>query len=212
MSKITIIEAVKLIPVSEATLRRNIASGKVSSEKDARGRRVIDVSELQRAYGELESTGEDAQSTGKDNNKAMHEHDRAEIIATKDNQIADLQSQLERAELREDALTAEKSKLLELVSRLQAQNEVLSLPGEVEKKPNWVVRLLVRVELHRSLVRLSITLSCNQTRFSQYKHTGIFLLTPENRHDLLCTRRHHMKTIIFLSILFVQSRCQLSVS
>ena len=142
MSKITIIEAVKLIPVSEATLRRNIASGKVSSEKDARGRRVIDVSELQRAYGELESTGEDAQSTGKDNNKAMHEHDRAEIIATKDNQIADLQSQLERAELREDALTAEKSKLLELVSRLQAQNEVLSLPGEVEKKPNWVVRLL----------------------------------------------------------------------
>ena len=142
MSKITIIEAVKLIPVSEATLRRNIASGKVSSEKDARGRRVIDVSELQRAYGELESTGEDAQSTGKDNNKAMHEHDRAEIIATKDNQIADLQSQLERAELREDALTAEKSKLLELVSRMQEQNEILTLPGEVEKKPNWVVRLL----------------------------------------------------------------------
>ena len=123
MSKITIIEAVKLIPVSEATLRRNIASGKLSSEKDARGRRVIDVSELQRAYGELESTGEDAQSTGKDNNKAMHEHDQDTILAIKDNQIADLQSQLERAELREDALTAEKKTLLELASRMQEQTE-----------------------------------------------------------------------------------------
>ena len=69
--------------------------------------------------GKSKASGEDAQSTGKDNNKAMHEHDRAEIIATKDNQIADLQSQLERAELREDALTAENIKLLELVSRMQ---------------------------------------------------------------------------------------------
>ena len=102
----------------------------------------FDIAELHRAYGELKSTGTDDKRTETDNHKPMTEHDRAEIIATKDNQIADLQSQLERAELREDALTAEKSKLLELVSRLQAQNEVLSLPGEVEKKPNWVVRLL----------------------------------------------------------------------
>lgn len=72
----------------------------------------------------------------------MTEHDRDAILAIKDNQIADLQNQLERAELREDALTAEKSKLLELVSRMQEQNEILTLPGEVEKKPNWVVRLL----------------------------------------------------------------------
>ena len=140
MSKITIIEAVKLIPVSEATLRRNIASGKVSSEKDARGRRVIDSAELQRAYGELKSTGTDDKPTETDNHKPMTEHDRAEIIAIKDNQIADLQSQLERAELREDTLTAEKGKLLELASRLQAQTE-MSLSGEV-KKPNWVLRLL----------------------------------------------------------------------
>ena len=71
----------------------------------------------------------------------MTEHDRDAILAIKDNQIADLQNQLERAELREDTLTAEKGKLLELVSRLQAQNEVLSLPGAV-KKPTWIMRLL----------------------------------------------------------------------
>ena len=141
MSKITIIEAVKLIPVSEATLRRNIASGKVSSEKDARGRRVIDTAELQRAYGELKSTGTDDKPTETDNHNPMTEYDRGEIIAIKDNQIADLQSKLERAELREDTLTAEKSKLLELVSRMQEQNEILTLPGAV-KKQNWVLRLL----------------------------------------------------------------------
>ena len=138
MSKLTIIEAVKLIPVSEATLRRNIASGKVSSEKDARGRRVIDTAELERAYGALNNPADD----DKENDKGMTEHDRDAILAIKDNQIADLQNQLERAELREDALTAEKSKLLELVSRMQEQNEILTLPGKVEKKPNWVVRLL----------------------------------------------------------------------
>ena len=126
-----------MIPVSEATLRRHIASGTVSSEKDARGRRVIDTAELQRAYGTLNSTGDDAQSTAKENGQAMHEHDRDAI---KDNQIADLQSQLARAELREDILTAEKGKLLELASRLQAQTE-LTLPGETEKQPNWVRRL-----------------------------------------------------------------------
>ena len=38
MSKITFSEAVKIIPVSESTLRRHMRSGKVSSEKDHGGR------------------------------------------------------------------------------------------------------------------------------------------------------------------------------
>ena len=64
----------------------------------------------------------------------MTGHDSAEIIAIKDNQITDLHAQIARAELREDALTAEKSKLLELVSRMQEQTDRLTLTGEVEKK------------------------------------------------------------------------------
>lgn len=50
-TKLTIREAVDIIPVSESTLRRDLKSGKVSSEKDLQGRRRIDVSELTRAYG-----------------------------------------------------------------------------------------------------------------------------------------------------------------
>lgn len=50
-TKLTIKEAVEIIPVSESSLRRDIKNGKVSSEKDLQGRRRIDVSELTRVYG-----------------------------------------------------------------------------------------------------------------------------------------------------------------
>ena len=53
MARLTIKEAVEISPVSESTLRRDIKSGKVSSEKDERGRRRIDTAELARVYGQL---------------------------------------------------------------------------------------------------------------------------------------------------------------
>ena len=53
MSKLTITEAVKVIPVSESTLRRDLKRGKVSFETDAKNRKQIDVSELTRVYGQL---------------------------------------------------------------------------------------------------------------------------------------------------------------
>lgn len=55
MSKLTITEAVKVIPVSESTLRRDLKSGKVSFETDAKKRKQIDVSELTRVYGQLKN-------------------------------------------------------------------------------------------------------------------------------------------------------------
>ena len=55
MSKLTITEAVKILPVSESTLRRDLKSGKVSFETDQKGRKQIDVSELQRVYEQLKT-------------------------------------------------------------------------------------------------------------------------------------------------------------
>ena len=49
MSKLTLTEAVKVIPVSESTLRRDLKSGKVSFEIDAKGSKQIDASELTHA-------------------------------------------------------------------------------------------------------------------------------------------------------------------
>ena len=45
--------SVEMIPVFESSLRRDIKSGKVSSEKDLQRCRRIDLSELTRVYGEL---------------------------------------------------------------------------------------------------------------------------------------------------------------
>ena len=46
MSKLTLTEAVKVIPVSESTRRRDLKSGKVSFETDAKGFKQIDAPEL----------------------------------------------------------------------------------------------------------------------------------------------------------------------
>ncbi len=117
---------------SESTIRRDVKKGKVSAERDARGHLQFDVAELQRAYGELKTTGEDAQSTEQGNGKAMTGHDSAEIIALLESQVADLQKQLTRGDEREN-------KLITLSDRLQKQNEVLMLTGE---KRGWFMRLI----------------------------------------------------------------------
>lgn len=51
--KLNINQAAKSINVARSTLYRDINNGKVSITKDARGRSFIDVSELERVYGEV---------------------------------------------------------------------------------------------------------------------------------------------------------------
>ena len=143
MQNVSLQTAVKMTGKSESTIRRDVKKGKVSAGRDARGHLQFDVAELQRAYGELKTTGDDAQSTEQGNGKAMTGHDSAEILAIKDNQISDLRSQLEKAETQLEIATTEKSKLLDLTDRLQKQNEVLMLPAP-KPKSGWWQRLTGR--------------------------------------------------------------------
>lgn len=70
-------------------------------------------------------------------------HDSKEILAIKENQIADLKSQLEKSEMRETALIDEKSKLLDLLSMEKAEKRALmSPPEEKEKSRNYLLRLV----------------------------------------------------------------------
>ena len=141
MHKVSLQQAVKMTGKSESTLRRDVKKGKVSAERDARGHLKFDVSELQRAYGELKSTEDDAQSAEQGNGKALTGHDSAEIIVIKENQIADLRNQLEKAEMRETALTDERSKLLDLLSA-EKENVRALLPPPDDRKSNWWHRLV----------------------------------------------------------------------
>ena len=149
MARLTIKEAVAIAPVSESTLRRDIRSGKVSSEKDDRGRRRIDSAELARVYGQLrqsthsndtEMNAVDTPNNGSGNVNDSPDtpDDDPKIIALLENQITDLKSQLEHA-------NAEKKELLELANRLQKQNEVLMLPNSEQaerKDKGWLLRLV----------------------------------------------------------------------
>ena len=141
MQNVSLQKSVKMTGKSESTLRRDVKKGKVSAERDVRGHLKFDVSELQRAYGELKSTGEDAQSAELGNGKAMTGHDTVDILAVKDNQIADLRNQLEKSEMRETALTDERSKLLDLLSA-EKENVRALLPPADDRKSNWWHRLV----------------------------------------------------------------------
>ena len=165
MSKLSITEAVKVIPVSESTLRRDLKSGKVSFETDAKKRKQIDVSELTRVYGQLkqsngtqpppagngepvEPVNDDRQTPSMNGNEtdqkpSLTENDNPKIVDLLENQIADLKAQLEKADERETVLITEKSKLLDLTDRLQKQNEVLMLPAP-KPKSGWWQRLTGR--------------------------------------------------------------------
>ena len=167
MSKLTVTEAVKVIPVSESTLRRDLKSGKVSFETDAKNRKQIDVSELTRVYGQLKHQNgtqppasetdapaepvndphQNPSMTENDTPAEARHHDDSDrvtsekIVVLLENQIADLKAQLTQATDRETALITEKSKLLNLTDRLQKQNEVLMLPAEPRTKQTWWQRI-----------------------------------------------------------------------
>ena len=131
MSKLSIMEAVKIIPVSESTLRRDLKTGKVSFTTAKNGKKVIDVSELERVYDDLNVS--ESQINGND----------GDILAIKDNLITDLRLQLEKAEMRETALIDEKSKLLDLLSAEKENVRALMPPvDDKPKSPNWLLRLV----------------------------------------------------------------------
>ena len=150
MSKLTIVEAVKVIPVSESKLRRDLKAGVLSFTTAKNGKKVIDTAELERAYGLL-TANENVKNGGGG-------HDPAEILAIKDNQIADLRNQLEKAEAQLQIATTEKTKLLDLLSaekeeKRELKEEMLALmppPEEKEQKTEqipikqrgWLQRLL----------------------------------------------------------------------
>lgn len=158
MQNVSLQQAVKMTGKSESTLRRDVKKGKVSAGRDDRRHLRFNISELQRAYGELKSAGDDAQSVEQGNDKAMTGHDRTEILAMKDNQIADLRNQLEKAESQLQLATTEKTKLLDLLSaekeekrELKAEMLALMPPPEEREQKTARTQIKPRGWFHRLL-------------------------------------------------------------
>ena len=136
MSKLTLTEAVKVISVSQATLYRDLKKGKVSFETNGKDRRLIDVSELERVYGELktpEQSGKGSENTA----ETIIEKSQVLSLTNNDNQkIAMLETQVQELKDQITAEREEKTKLLDLAARLQRQNEILMLPSA--KRKGWL--------------------------------------------------------------------------
>ena len=134
MANASISEAVGLTGVSESTIRRDIKSGKVSSNKDEKGHRRIDTAELHRVYGITPPP-----------ERLKAEPDSQKVIAVMENQIADLQKQVELSNERETALIDEKAKLLDLLTAEKEEKRALMPPVDEKndrKSPNWLLRLV----------------------------------------------------------------------
>ena len=143
--KILLSEAHNWCDASRSKLYNDARSGLISTEKDPhRGnKKVVDTAELERAYGSIRDPNENPPDT--EMNGAGQHIETEKLIQSYENRIQDLQKQLDLASAREETLTAEKSKLLDLTDRLQKQNETLMLPPPVpEKKRNWFERLTGR--------------------------------------------------------------------
>ena len=158
MQKVSLQQAVRMTGKSESTLRRDVKKGKTSAERDDRGHLRFDIAELQRAYGEFQNTGTDAQPTEQSNGKAMTGHDRGREITLLENQIADLRNQLEQASSQLQIASTEKTKLLDLLSAEKAEkrelkeetralmpppDERVAKPEQTQLKPRgWLQRLI----------------------------------------------------------------------
>jgi len=130
-TKLTLTQAVAVIPVSESTLRRDLKSGKVSFDTDVKGRKQIDVSELTRVYGPL-NTDEPVNDTH--THVSMNGNDSEKVIELLERQVQDLKAHLAQA-------NTEKAELLTLANNLQQQNAVLMLPTPKKEKHGWMARL-----------------------------------------------------------------------
>lgn len=103
MAKVGAQRAAELTGKSKSTIQRAMNNGKISFELDANGRRVIDVSELERAFGLKQSGGASSNSVEQELEKAsaMLEMERVKMrvkmledqLESANNQIEDLKSQ-----------------------------------------------------------------------------------------------------------------------
>lgn len=137
MSKLSVTEALKLVPISKTTLYGDITKGTLSCDVDAKGRKRIDVAELERVYGPLgtgEDTGQNQTShlnTSEHNGTPHPDQNESEIIYLLKEQVELLQTEVSVAREREQ-------KLVEMLTLEQKKTHQLMLPAPKNTThPKW---------------------------------------------------------------------------
>jgi len=148
MTKISLSEATRLVPVSKSTLYRDATERKFSWEKDQKGRKVVDPAELERFYGKLNSVPPFSDSNGNSQQDQMGQNGNDKVTPLLEQKIEFLESQLNDAKKREDESRREKEKLLGIVEKqtlmLEYHPEKPEKQEKAKKRPDlllnpWVV-------------------------------------------------------------------------
>ena len=144
--KVTIAEAEKLTGKSIKTIYRHISQGILTCSQNAQGQKVVDIAELERVYGTL--------NTPIENSVDSHENHTQEDVRTLENlqpafnppaireapeivnllqsRIESLETQLERANQHLESASSEKASLLRSL-----ENHTLMLPKPQDEPRKW---------------------------------------------------------------------------
>ncbi len=134
MSKLRVSKAIEMFEVSQSGIYRDMDNGTISFEKDERGKKVIDIAELQRVYELREDGNSQKEKTGENGNTLHHEMEEngkpenGAVVAVLEQQVEILKEQLADAKSREEKMGTERQKLLDMLSTEQEKTKLLMLP------------------------------------------------------------------------------------
>ena len=121
MSRISVAKAVSLGYTSQATIYRDMRTGAISYERNGKNRRLIDISELTRVYGEPQTPPPESDTQRESDNSQTPPTthiDKDKIITVLEAQVTELKEYI-------TAERAEKSKILEMLSTEQEKTKML---------------------------------------------------------------------------------------
>jgi hypothetical protein len=98
MSLIQVSEASILVKKSVASIYRHIKQGKVSSQIDHDGNKVVDISELQRFYGTVDNHDKENVSQQESNDSRDRITDLTRHIRNLEETVSDLRTRLDKSE------------------------------------------------------------------------------------------------------------------
>jgi hypothetical protein len=137
MSKLNISEAARATDKPRSTIQRNIKKGVLSAEKDATGRTVIDVSELQRVFGNLDMdavAGGAEQTEAKEQSATPKNQAEMELLQLK---LAYAERERDEAQRREreqsQQFREERDRLLGIIETQTKQIAAISPPVEFQE-------------------------------------------------------------------------------
>lgn len=134
MSKILMREAETLVPVGRAALYRHAKEGKISTSKNGQGKTIVDIAELERFYGKLETNTNGRHKETTETDKSIQLETAAylgnghpQAHTEKPDAIALLQSQLEQTKTELADAKKRETKLLSMLKTEQEKTRLLMI-------------------------------------------------------------------------------------